>query len=132
MERFAGYVPLPDSVRNKAPSNEREWAWQYVFASVLVRYDEQTRGVRWHTTPSHVHRTIRAAGQAAGITKRVTPHALRHSFATHMLDRGADLRAVQGLLGHAHLTTTQIYTHVSIERLRDVYERAHPRSGSKG
>lgn len=82
-------------------------------------------------TTRSLGRIVDACALRAGMARRPTPHTLRHSFATHLLDRGADLRAVQGLLGHAHLTTTQIYTHVSIERLREVYERAHPRSGSQ-
>lgn len=85
-----------------------------------------TRGGR--LTTRSLQRVLELAVRRAALVRGATPHTLRHSFATHLLDRGADLRSVQQLLGHAHLVTTQVYTHVSLERLRQVIDDSHPRA----
>lgn len=96
-------VDLPDALRRKYPNAEREWVWQWVFPG---------RGRRYHLHPTAVQRAFHDAVQASGISKPATCHTLRHSFATHLLDAGYDIRTVQELLGHRDVRTTMMYTHV--------------------
>jgi len=110
--KIAG-VYLWDSIERKFPNAAKEWIWQYVFPSEKLSVDPRTRTVRrHHLDPSVLQRRIKQAALEAGIAKRVSCHTLRHSFATHLLKGGADIRTVQELLGHADVGTTMIYTHV--------------------
>ena len=108
-----GCVYLPDALERKYPNACTEWGWQYVFPSNRIAKDPRS-GVlrRHHIHESSLQKAIRKAAQAAGIAKPVGPHTFRHSFATHLLENGYDIRTVQELLGHKDVKTTMIYTHV--------------------
>ena len=118
--------PAIEAVRAWLPQREQLLAERAGRGNAVDKSPLFLNGRGSRLTSRSVERMVRACGERAGISQIVTPHALRHSFATHLLEMGADLRSVQELLGHASLSTTQRYTHLTLDHLSDVYDKAHP------
>ena len=114
-------VELPGGLAHKLPNAGKQWGWQWLFPSAKLSVDPRSKIVRrHHVHSSNLQKHIRKAAKMANISKRVTVHTLRHSFATHLLENGCDIRTIQVLLGHSCLRTTMIYTHVAGKNLMGV------------
>jgi integrase len=108
-----GEAYLPDALGRKYPNAGKEWAWQYVFPSSKLSLDPRSgKTGRYHISDTTIQAAVKNALKKAGIPKHASVHTLRHSFATHLLQNGVNIREVQSLLGHKHVETTMVYTHV--------------------